>query len=457
MINYIIQVILFQALFLAVYDFFLAKETFFTKNRWYLLITGVGSFLIPLVKLPNFQEAVPREISIVLPEIVLSPQSIIEKTSVYQSFNYGSLVFWAGFSFFSLIFGYRLYKLIRLILKNSIQKKENYYLILISNSKKAFSFFDYVFIGTDIDENEKEKIISHELVHSKQRHSLDLLIFEGLKIVMWFNPLLYIYQKRISTVHEYISDSIIVASTEKKQYLNSLVNQLFDVEKISFVNQFYTSSLIKKRIKMITKEKSKQIKQVKYLLLIPMLGTMLVYTSCMTSSKEDKVAQLENEQVLQYIKSAKKIDSLTLEIEKLKKETDLKPLESLGITGEKAKKVSLDEVVLFSKIDEVPTFLGCPENDKKCFNRNIQKHFVNNFNVKLPSQLGLKPGKKRIIMMFKINKEGNVVDVRVKAPHKELEKESARIINLLPKMNPGKHEGKIVDVKYTLPVRIDVK
>ncbi len=456
MINYIIQVILFQALFLAVYDFFLAKETFFTKNRWYLLITGVGSFLIPLVKLPSFQEVVPRDISIVLPEIVLSPQSIIEKTSVYQNFNYGSLVFWVGFSFFSLIFGYRLYKLIRLILKNSVLKKENYYLILIPNSKKAFSFFNYVFIGTDINDNEKEKIISHELVHSKQRHSLDLLIFESLKIVMWFNPLIYVYQKRVSTVHEYITDSIVVELTEKKQYLNSLVNQLFDVEQISFVNQFYTSSLIKKRIKMITKEKSKQIKQIKYLLLIPVLASMLVYTSC-SPSNEDKIEALRNEQTLQFIKAAKKIDSLTLEIEKLKKETDLKPLKSLGITGEKAKKVSLDEVVLFSKIDEVPTFLGCPENDKKCFNRNIQKHFVNNFNVKLPSQLGLKPGKKRIIMMFKINKKGDVVDVRVKAPHKELEKESARIINLLPKMNPGKHEGKIVDVKYTLPVRIDVK
>lgn len=56
MINYILQVILFQVLFLAVYDFFLSKETFFTKNKWYLLGTKMLSFLIPLIKNTQFSK-----------------------------------------------------------------------------------------------------------------------------------------------------------------------------------------------------------------------------------------------------------------------------------------------------------------------------------------------------------------------------------------------------------------
>ena len=453
MINYIIQVILFQTLFLAVYDFFLAKETFFTKNRWYLLVTAIGSFLIPFINFPTFQRAIPKEISIVLPEIVLSPQSVIEQTTVYQSFNYGMLIFWIGLSFFSLIFGYRLYRLILLMVKNSIEKRENYYLITIPNSKKAFSFFNYVFLGSNVDELEKDKIISHELIHCKQKHSIDLLIFESLKIVMWFNPLVYVYQKRVATVHEYISDAIVVKSVEKKQYINNLVNQLFDVEQISFVNQFYKSSLIKKRIKMMTREKSKQIKQVKYLLLIPILLSMIFYTSCLSSNTANRIA-IENQILKDSIEVLKKRDSIRQKlIQSMGNKPTLKSLKNLGVLGDKEKDVP------FTVIDKVPTFPGCKGTKaelKACFNKKIQKHFATNFNSNLPKKLKLSPGKKRLIMLFKVDKEGNIVDVRAKAPHPGLKEELVRIVKMLPKMLPGEQNGKPVGVKYTMPMRIDV-
>ncbi|MFY0629925.1 MAG: energy transducer TonB [Flavobacteriaceae bacterium] len=511
MINYIIQVILFQTLFLAVYDFFLAKETFFTKNRWYLLVTAIGSFLIPFINLPTFQQAIPKEISIVLPEIVLSPQSVIEQTSVYQSFDYGILVFWIGLTFFSLIFGYKLYRIIHLIVKNSRERKESYYLITLPNSKKAFSFFNYVFLGANVDEQEKDKIISHELIHCKQKHSIDLLVFESLKIVMWFNPLVYIYQKRISTVHEYISDDIVVKSTEKKQYINKLVSQLFDVEYISFVNQFYKSSLVKKRIKMIMREKSKQIKQVKYLLLIPVLASMLFYVSCSENSllQDDVVAQKQEttfyglpkfnyegrakESYLDIYFGIKKpqigkrisedelltkerleyeefkgrfvkptySDKVSLELYKLENGRKMISLVLLSSEGQeisdKTEVEKINEDVPFTIIEKIPTFPGCDENDRKCFNKNMQMHFARNFNPNLPNKIGLKPGKKRIVMQFKIDKKGNIAGVKVKAPHEKLKEESIRIINMLPKMIPGEQDGKPVDVKYTLPMRIDVK
>ena len=259
MINYIIQVMLFQLLFLIVYDFVLSKETFFTKNRWYLLMSAIMSFCIPFIQIPSFQKVVSNDVRFLLPEIVLSPQNMIEKTEIYQNFNGGLIIFWLGFLFFLVLFSFKVYKLTSLIIKNSIEKKDSYTLIMLPNSKKAFSFFNYIFFGADINELEKEKIISHELIHCKQKHSLDLLFFESLKILMWFNPLLYIYQKRIATVHEYISDAIILKSADKKLYMNTLVNQLFDVENISFVNQFYKHSQLKKRIMMMTKCQKQQV------------------------------------------------------------------------------------------------------------------------------------------------------------------------------------------------------
>ena len=96
MINYIIQVVTLQLLFLMLYDFFLSKETFFTKNRWYLLITAVLAFLLPLFKVSSVQEAFTAEYMVVLPELVLSPQSVIEESKWYQSIDYFGLVYSVG-------------------------------------------------------------------------------------------------------------------------------------------------------------------------------------------------------------------------------------------------------------------------------------------------------------------------------------------------------------------------
>jgi protein TonB len=122
--------------------------------------------------------------------------------------------------------------------------------------------------------------------------------------------------------------------------------------------------------------------------------------------------------------------------------------------------VEVIEDVPFTIIEDVPVFPGCKGSKKElksCFNKKMQKHFQRKFNADLPNDLGMSPGKKRIIMLFKIDKVGNIVDIRAKAPHPKLQKEAIRIINLLPKMKPGRQRGKAVGVKYTLPMRIEVE
>lgn len=118
------------------------------------------------------------------------------------------------------------------------------------------------------------------------------------------------------------------------------------------------------------------------------------------------------------------------------------------------------EDVPFTIIEDVPVFPGCKGTKnqlKACFNKKMQKHFVKKFDSDLPNELGLSSGKKRIIMLFKIDKNGKVTDIRAKAPHPRLQKEAVRIVKLLPTMTPGRQRGKAVGVKYTLPVRIDVE
>jgi bla regulator protein BlaR1 len=413
MINYIIQVVLFQVLFLAIYDFFLSKETFFTKNRWYLLSTPIVSFLLPLVQIPSFQKAIPQAYIYYMPEIILSPERIIQEASWYQSVNYLDILFGIGVLLFSIFFFSKVLQLIHLTRVYRGIKKEGYTLVLIPKQSKAFSFFNYIFLGEEIPDAQKEQIIAHELVHSKEKHSLDLLFFELLKIVMWFNPMVYSYQKRITLVHEYISDAVATKSEPKDAYINQLLSNFFQVENIAFINQFYKQTLIKKRIIMMKKKQSKKMNQLKYLVLIPVLLSMLFYTSCSSSRKVNKNEVTKKEEIIE-------IQEIT-------------------------------ESVSFIKIEKGPTFPGCDTGDKDCFSKNVQKHFSRNFNSKLPNSLGLSAGKKRVFIGFKVDVNGGVVDVKVRAPHPKLKAEVLRVMKTLPKMLPGQIKGENVAVNYTIP------
>ncbi|WP_417785995.1 M56 family metallopeptidase [Tenacibaculum sp.] len=508
MINYIIQVVLFQVLFVAVYDFFLSKETFFNKNRWYLLSTAVLSFVLPLFKISTVQKAVPQEYYTLLPEVVLSPQKVIEAAVWYQSINYLDVLFWSGCILFLIVFLVKLERIIRLVLRYGTTRKDNYKLILLPKETKAFSFFNYIFLGNDIPSQKREKIIQHELVHSEEKHTIDLLFFEFLKIVMWFNPMVYVYQNRISLVHEYISDAVASKSDKKENYINHLLADIFQVEHISFINQFYKHSLIKKRIIMMTKTQSKKVKQLKYLLLIPLLGSMVLYTAC--SSEEVKMNKVEKQPVTVYksedgrivkkpstgyqskyldlflgkeLPNTKEysIDELTEE----EKEEYLALLNGFNKEGmpqlnirvfeaENGRKmVAFDfmgknenqektnyqdsEEVPFSMMDKVPTFPGCVEGDKTCFNRSLQEFVQENFDTSIANGLGLDSGKKRLYVRFKIDKKGNVTDIKVRAPHPTLKLHVEELAQKLPQMQPGEKDGKIVATGFVLPITFNVE
>lgn len=517
MINYIIQVILFQILFLAIYDFFLSKETFFRKNRWYLLTTPMVSFLLPLIKIPTFQKAASQEYMMYLPELVLSPEKVIVETSWYQSVNYIDVFFGIGVIVFSVLFVYKLLAIINLIRTYKLEKKENYTLVLIPNQTKAFSFFNYIFLGKEIPESQKEQIIAHELVHSTQKHSLDLLFFELLKIVMWFNPMIFLYQKRITLIHEYISDEVATKSAPKENYINQLLSNFFQVENIAFINQFYKQTFIKKRITMMTKNKSKKMNQLKYLVLIPVLTSMLFYTSCsdtvaeeVSISKKQIQSFFRNENGILVKSVGKKetyldnfigmrppigVKEITIndltdnereEYEVMMQKLNERRKDKPGIfkmfdfkfykmpSGRKAsamlvnidrlkekvetRKISKkDGSVNFMIIEQSPTFPGCEDGDKDCFNKNIQKHFKENFNKDLPNSLGLQKGKKRIFIGFKVDANGDVIDIQARGPHPEIENEVLRVMSDLPKMMPGENEGQKVALNYNIPFTIVVE
>ena len=125
---------------------------------------------------------------------------------------------------------------------------------------------------------------------------------------------------------------------------------------------------------------------------------------------------------------------------------------------EKDSKKSKD--VSFSIIEDVPVYPGCRGNTKalkKCLNQKVQQHFAMKFDGNLFNTLGLPSGSNRMLMIFKIDKNGVVGDIQVKAPHPKLAEEAERVLKLLPKFMPGKQRGIPVGVKYTFPMRFNVR
>ena len=116
---------------------------------------------------------------------------------------------------------------------------------------------------------------------------------------------------------------------------------------------------------------------------------------------------------------------------------------------------SKDDVFDVNFMEEAPLFPGCKGNKderKACFSEQVNKFINKKFNNELAGELGLQPGIQRIFTMFKIDKNGNIVDIEARAAHVRLQEEAIRVIHLLPKMQPGKQQGIPVKVRYSVPI-----
>ena len=107
----------------------------------------------------------------------------------------------------------------------------------------------------------------------------------------------------------------------------------------------------------------------------------------------------------------------------------------------------------------VPVYPGCKGSEskkRKCMSDKIAQFVYKKFRTKIAERHGL-TGRQRIAVIFKIDKSGYVTDVRARASHPSLEQEAVRVVNLLPKMEPGLENGKPVIVPYSLPIIFQVR
>jgi periplasmic protein TonB len=133
-------------------------------------------------------------------------------------------------------------------------------------------------------------------------------------------------------------------------------------------------------------------------------------------------------------------------------ETNQKEIVKVAQVVEVEDEVDVD--VPFSVIEDVPLFPGCEkvskDQQRDCFNQKIQEHIKKNFQYpEIAQEMGIQG---RVNVMFTIDKDGSITNVKMRGPDANLEKEAARIISKLPKMIPGKQRGKPVRVPFSVPI-----
>ncbi len=274
---YLLKASVCLAIFYGMYLLLFRGLTFFRFNRLYLLTGLAGSFIIPVLKLSLWTNSYPASTSPMLLETFgesFDLHAIENTTNAIQSTDYGfiiMLVYFAGLGFMLCRILYFLMRIIKIQKHSTIVVHEGLKIIKTKESH-PFSFFNLVFVP---DYKIHPFILEHERAHIRQLHWIDLLLAEGAKSLLWFNPMIYRYKRSIQLQHEYLADHFtIVTGAHPEQYLHCILNQLKAENTFEFTSPFYSTS-IKQRIDMITKNKTSVRSSLRYLVLIPMVSLLL--------------------------------------------------------------------------------------------------------------------------------------------------------------------------------------
>lgn len=253
------------ALFYTVYWVFLKNETYFKLNRLYLVSSMFFSFFIPILNFPS-----PFRV-----------RELIERTDDFtflagsQMQSLGVVDVLIGVYIFMTVmlfarYAEQLFQLHKTIKKHSVYKHEGHRFVYMSQETKPFSFFNLIFLNkSNISRQDYERIISHEMIHIRQYHSVDIVIMELTTILLWFNPFVWPYRKSLKQTHEYLADDGVIAQgCNAAKYQLLIVEQQVGGKLFEFANNFHHSQ-IKRRLTMMTKIKSKGWAKLKLLLVLP--------------------------------------------------------------------------------------------------------------------------------------------------------------------------------------------
>jgi len=307
MIIYLIYSTISLGVLLLFYHLFLEKEKMHKVNRGFLIFSLLFSFSIPLlpvglIDLPidqlNFfnQTTVQESGSLVTLDgewldsdtEFLAAHDEVSGSHIYSFWMIALLVY-------LLVSAGVFIRLIRIVHKIQLKADRNEKkllnsceLILLNDDSVPHTFFNQIFLNKKSYLNGEipEEVIIHEMTHARQKHTLDILLVESLKILFWFNPLLYLYKKAILLNHEFLADEAVLSQGKSVKEYQTILLKTMRICPIHSITSTLNYSLTKKRLQMMTQSKSTYRSAFKVLALIPLVAAITLLPGCDSTTTE---------------------------------------------------------------------------------------------------------------------------------------------------------------------------
>jgi biopolymer transport protein ExbD len=282
---YILKSTICLILFYLGFKALLSNDTFFRFNRW-VVLGGIGiCMLLPVIKIQTSEPLLIQQPIIHLEKMIAGEETvaihlpdnnsgvdITPVTGPARMIDWGqiiALLYWAGvvFCLMTTLLSFR--KMFVLIRSGRKLQQGRYTLIIVPSCVSPFSWGRYIILSEEDYEKYPDEILTHEMMHLKSHHSIDLLFMECILWLHWFNPAIWLLKRELKDIHEYQADKgVLTQGVDATKYQLLLVKKAVGSSLYTLANSF-NHSKIKKRITMMLKGKSNNWARLKLLLLVP--------------------------------------------------------------------------------------------------------------------------------------------------------------------------------------------
>lgn len=318
---YLLKVSVCLAIFYSLYFFVLRHFTFHALNRLYLLGTIAISFAIPALSFKTTTiVAIEPKLAIKKPSMQTMPNNslVINSPGTYaktalvsiqeQKPDWQLYMVWGYVAIAAVLLFTFLLKILKIFrLSRQALKIDSLWIVELTGSGTNASFFKLIFLNTKgLTDHEKAQVIAHESVHARQWHSVDILIAELCKIVLWFNPFIYFYKKSMAEVHEFEADFITTQQFDSKNYAHLLLK--LGINHYSGLSNPFSMHPLSTRIQFLFKQRTSATKKLLYIVCLPFVALgifafaqrneQLVYQQKLVDNSTQTIAQLPEKDIV---------------------------------------------------------------------------------------------------------------------------------------------------------------
>jgi len=294
-LTYIIQVNLVLSIIFIGYYLLLKSLTFYAINRAYLCIGAIYAFVYPFIDISSFFSTQTVYNLPVISEYI-AIENPTKQSSWFTVSNVSLMILAIGATVLVGRFFIQLGSLLRIHVYSKPAQWKNYWFQNVLFPIVPFSFLNKIYLHSEQHmEVEMDDILKHEDIHVKGWHTLDILLFETIVILCWYNPFVWLLRHAVRQNLEYLTDQMVLnKGINKQQYQYSLLHVSKNGVAMGLGNQF-NFKILKKRIAMMNKKRSSKVALSIYVCLLPIL--IIAGASFTVVKAKDKIdAVVENVQ-----------------------------------------------------------------------------------------------------------------------------------------------------------------